>query len=223
MKCKVLHSVSSQRNAACLGVIIFGLACRAGAQVVTIDFDYPNPLLYPRVYPPDWNLPWSEEGYTVFSERGGGASLQGQVPSVSAPPPYPGFLEVHNGWGSRAGYALITNNAALPFDLLALEVLKVGVGLGSLTNYASIISSAGGVFSLLGTPDATTVHFPNDSRWQNLTFVRIEFLTPTFPAEGLQLDNVVLRTVPVPEPALLGAGILVLFARLPVRRPNSFG
>jgi len=216
MNAEVISSPSWLRNAVCVLAMLAGLGGFARAQTATIDFDYPDPVP-PRYYPPDWNLPWSEDGYTVASERGGGAGIQGDIPVTSAPPPYPGFLQLH-GTTSRVGYIFITNDASLLFDLLSVDVLTVGLGTGASTNYASIISSAGGSLSLLGTPNGTTIHFGEDGNWRGVSFIRIECLTDTFPSDGLQLDNFVLQPAAVPEPSLLGflvlAGSVVLSTRI---------
>ena len=216
MKCKVLHSVSSLRKAACLAFIIYSLVRGAEAQVVTVDFDYPNPIP-PRYYPPDWRLPWHEDGYIVGStNRSDLANITGEPPPLfGGSPPYPGVLHLF-GFG-RMSSVTITNETSLTFALISVDVVTLGLGLNSPTNYANFISSAGGVLSLLGTPDGSTVQFPNNNQWQNLTFLRIEFLTETFPAGGLQLDNFVLQTHSVPEPSVLAfvgsVAVAVVFIR----------
>jgi len=185
--------------------------------MVTIDFDYqkqvkPSPFP-PNVLPPDWRLPWHEDGYIVGStNRSDFAQIIGTITDRGDSPPYPGVLNLFGARGMSS--VTITNETSFTFDLLSVDVLTLGLGLNSPTNYAAIISSAGGRFSLLGTPDGTTVQFPGGSQWQNLTFLRVEFLT-AFPADGLQLDNFVLQTS-VPEPsafALIGSATLILFRR----------
>lgn len=200
-----------------LFLLFLALTCGLNAQPVTIDFDYPNPI---PPFPSSWGLPWHEDGYVVgSSNRSDLAQIAVTLPPRGGSPPYPGVLNLF-GFGRMASVT-ITNAASLAFDLLSVDVVVLGLGANSPTDYASITSSAGGVFDLLGIPAGTTVLFAGDSQWQSLTFLRIEFLTETFPADGLQLDNFVLQASGVPEPSVLAISGLILFTLFLARRFRS--
>lgn len=194
-------------------------------QATTLEFTFTNNVLA------RW-LPWQEQGFTVANT----------TPSNYFPISYPiigddsvwvaaidrnGDMLASAGLSFSGGNrtmtaAIITNDAALPFDLLSLEVVKLSMLTSpnpAVNNYARIISSAGGSFDLLGTPDGTTLSF-SGGEWENLSYLKIEYLSygvygfsdqrnPARHSSELLLDNLVLQPIAVPEPSALGLFALV--------------
>jgi hypothetical protein len=208
MNALVISFVRVLRNAGVVLLVFFNQGSAVRAHSATIDFDYPNPIP-PNPHPPDWRLPWREDGYTVVAgDPFQGSRILATIPVTGGSPPYPGLLQIV-GSSSSVGLVIITNDASLPFDLVSVDVVNVSLGFNSPTNYASIKSSAGGSYSLLGTPNGTTVYF-GDSHWRDLSFLRIEFLTDTRPSLGLELDNFVFQPGVVPEPSNLWFCVLAV-------------
>lgn len=191
--------------AARLLLLIFASVVAARAELVTIDFTLSGPFGSRQA------LPWHEDGFTVVGLTTNlfGAPWTPDNPIVANERGTTNDWALHFGGGAYVGRAMITNDARLPFDLLSLDVLLSSSGRLIL---ARIISSAGGVYDLPTTPGQGTLQF-NGASWKNLSYVLIEFQgsaaydSPVITLPSLFVDNIVLRSVQVPEPAGLGVGV----------------
>lgn len=195
MNARKIYPGRALRISPVLGCIVFAVAMPLLGGTVRIGFGSIG----------DGPLPWREAGFTVTSLTSLNSPFISEQTTLGDPRGHALFF---NG-GMNMSSAIITNDSMLTFDLLSLEIDRLNT-LGSGTNYLRIISSAGGSYDFLNTPDGTTLSFTN-SEWENLSYLRVDFLS-SFPVfVGLELDNIVVQTVPEPSTMLLCALFLLLF------------
>jgi hypothetical protein len=207
MNAQRIYSCRALRLSIVIGCILFADVMPPLAQSVTIGFgsmgEGPGQL-----------LPWQEGGFTVAS-----------LTSSNAP-----FIRLGGGFldGGRAlrfngginlSSAIITNDSMLTFDLLSLDIVSLNT-LGSGTNYMRIVSSAGGSYDLFDTPNGTTLSFTN-SEWENLSYLKVEFLSSSPSFVGLELDRIVVQSVPEPSIILLCALFLFGIVTFKPRHDHS--
>ncbi len=207
MNALVISIVRVLRNAGVAILLFLNSGFSSQGHIVSIGFDYPN-LIPPGSFPVNWHLPWHEDGFTT-ARLSGATDAVGIRATGRGLPPYPGTLYLTSR-GLVVSSVTITNDSFLTFDLLSLDLLSIGTGIDSTTNFARVTSSAGGAHDLFGTTPGTTLSF-SGVQWENLSFVNVEFLSSdVFSAGGVELDNFVLQPNSVPEPSSFWLGIVSL-------------
>jgi hypothetical protein len=209
MKAFLVSVVRRLRSAGSVGYFLLTMVTLSSAQTALIDFTFTDSVGTGS------GFPWREDGFTV---NGLATSSFFQPPrTISNPwvgavsigsPPYDGALSFLSG--VKPASVIITNDSARLFDFLSVDVDMLDFIPLAATNYAWIISSAGGLYDLSNTLVGTTLSF-GGHQWENLSYLIIEFQSsggnaPPGLGNGLQLDNFLLRPAVVPEPS----GLLVL-------------
>jgi len=182
------------RRLALAVAFMFG-AGAASAAIVVIDFDEIDGIYIDS---------YTESGYSFTSlETGvGGGHLH----------PGSGSLWLHSQFGSSPYQ--IRREDGLNFDLLGFEYLG---------GTSTFIADTGATYNIVGEVPLTFVELP--ASFQNVNYVNWYMTTPDpddiYGEDWANIDNVVTRVPPVPEPAhagMLGLGLAALLAARRARR-----